>query len=687
MSRFNPEKLRNLGIIAHIDAGKTTLTERLLWKTGAIHRVGEVHNGNATMDHMDQEKERGITIGSAATQSTWQSQRHDQHQLTLIDTPGHIDFSIEVERSLRVLDGAVAVFCAVAGVQPQSETVWKQARRYRVPLIAFVNKMDRTGADFERVLDHMKTRLNANPVPLVHPMGKESEFEGIVDLVGEAVHRYVENNLIVTPWTEQDRSKYSEKRQALLEQLADYDDELMEQLLLELPVPESIVRAVVRKATLSGSIVPVCAGTAFKNKGIEFLLDTIVDYLPSPLDRPLLNATYEGQSIQIQSDKNQPLAGLVFKVTEQEHGSLAFVRLYRGTLNAGQSIWNSRLDETVRVGRLCRVLVDKTEDIDQAHAGDIVGILGWKNAQTGDSICAPESPLVLESIQISEPVLAWRLSPGRSEDMGRMSKGLERLLKEDPSLRLSTDTQTAETILWGMGELHLEVTVERLRREYNAQIRVGDPKVAYKETVRKAVGPIEGRLIKQTGGSGQSAIVKIVMEPREDESIVFLDEVKGGVVPKEFILATEKGIRNALEVGPLGYPVQGLTVRLIDGETHPVDSNTQAFFRAGSEAMKKALSESGTVLLEPLMRVEVEVPSDYVGDVIADVQKRNGRLLSIDEVESGSNLVALVPLAKLTGYTTTLRSITQGRGTSSMALENYSPQSPEGKRFKAELKL
>lgn len=687
MSRFNPEKLRNLGIIAHIDAGKTTLTERLLWKTGAIHRVGEVHKGNATMDHMDQEKERGITIGSAATQSTWQSQRHDQHQLTLIDTPGHIDFSIEVERSLRVLDGAVAVFCAVAGVQPQSETVWKQARRYRVPLIAFVNKMDRTGANFERVLDHMKTRLNANPVPLVYPMGQESEFEGIADLVGEAMHRYVENNLIVTPWTEQDRSKYSEKRQALLEQLADYDDELMEQLLLELPVPESLVRAVVRKATLSGSIVPVCAGTAFKNKGIEFLLDTIVDYLPSPLDRPLLNATYEGQSIQIQSDKNQPLAGLVFKVTEQEHGSLAFVRLYRGTLNAGQSVWNSRLDETVRVGRLCRVLVDKTEDIDQAHAGDIVGILGWKNAQTGDSICAPENPLVLESIQISEPVLAWRLSPGRSEDMGRMSKGLERLLKEDPSLRLSTDTQTAETILWGMGELHLEVTVERLRREYNAQIRVGDPKVAYKETVRKAVGPIEGRLIKQTGGSGQSAIVKIVMEPREDEGIVFLDEVKGGVVPKEFILATEKGIRNALEVGPLGYPVQGLTVRLIDGETHPVDSNTQAFFRAGSEAMKKALSESGTVLLEPLMRVEVEVPSDYVGDVIADVQKRNGRLLSIDEVESGSNLVALVPLAKLTGYTTTLRSITQGRGTSSMALENYSPQSPEGKKFKAELKL
>lgn len=673
---------RNLGIIAHIDAGKTTLTERLLWKTGQLHRVGEVHDGNSTMDHMEIERERGITIGSAATQTTWASDRHNDHRLTLIDTPGHIDFSIEVERSLRVLDGAVAVFCAVGGVQPQSETVWRQAKRHGVPLVAFVNKMDRVGADFDRALDQMRDRLSANPVAVALPLGTEDAFEGVIDLIDRTVLTWPGDQLCARPWSLAEQAIHEPRRLELVETLADHDDQLLDAFLAGQDALPDQLRATLRKATLTGQIVPVLPGSAFRNKGVEPLLDAIVDFLPSPVDRPALVAQSAAGPQGVAPDPRQPFAGLVFKVVEDKHGSLVFIRVYRGTLAPGQSVLNTSQGETLRVGRLCAILADDTQDITQAQAGDIVAVVGWKGARTGDTLTDPGHPLSLETIATTEPVLAWRLSPGRSSDPGRLAVGLEKLTREDPSLRVGTDSQTGETVLWGMGELHLDVTVERLRREFGVELRVGDPQVAYREALSRAVGPVEGRLVKQTGGKGQSAIVVIQASPREDDQIVFEDQTKGGVIPREFVLATEKGIRDALTEGPQGYPVSGLTIVLLDGQTHAVDSSAQAFQRAGGMAMKEAMIQSGTRLLEPVMHLDVSVPSDQVGAVVGDIQRRLGQLVNLDDTGQSADIQALVPLAQLSGYTTALRSLTQGRGSASLVLDGYQPQSGPKKAHK-----
>lgn len=673
-STLSPTRWRNLGIIAHIDAGKTTLTERLLWKTGVLHRVGEVHDGNTTMDHMDIERERGITIGSAATQATWHSERHDDHRLTLIDTPGHIDFSIEVERSLRVLDGAVAVFCAVGGVQPQSETVWRQARRHGVPLIAFVNKMDRVGADFARVVDQIRDRLGAVPVPVVVPLGSEAELEGVVDLVGRTVWRWDEaDHGHATAWTPEERARFEPQRLAVAEALADHDDTILEAVLEGHDVSPQTLRTALRRASLTGALVPVLAGSAFKNKGIEPLLDAVVDYLPSPIDRPALTGQTPQGPEEVHSDPQGPVAGLVFKVVEQAHDSLAFIRLYRGRLSTGDVVVGANGTRS-RVGRLCTVLADETVPVTSAQAGEIVAVVGWKDARTGETVCDPGHPVLLESIRTTEPVLAWRLSPQRSEDLVRLSKGLERLTREDPSLRVSTDSQTNETVLWGMGELHLDVAVERLRREYGVGLAVGDPKVAYQETLAREVTGIEGRLAKQTGGSGQFAVVVLSASPRDDGAVVVSNATKGGVLPKEFAVAVEKGIRDALGEGPQGHPVVGIEFCLLDAQTHAVDSNAQAFYRAGSMAAHAALQQAGTVLLEPVMAVTVETPSAYVGDVIGDLQRRGGQLQAMEDTAGLATVQALAPLAGLTGYATALRSLTQGRGTSSLVLDAYRPQ-------------
>lgn len=666
---------RNLGIIAHIDAGKTTLTERMLWKAGVLHRVGEVHDGTATMDHMDLERERGITIGSAATQASWQSAGHSEHRLTLIDTPGHIDFSIEVERSLRVLDGAIGVFCAVAGVQPQSETVWRQARKHGVPLVAFVNKMDRPGANFTRVMEQMHKVLGVEPVAIALPIGSEEAFSGTIDLLGKTINRWdQEGKLTTTPWSIDDEVKWSDERRYLIETIAETDDEILEEYLSGIDVSDDKLRLALRKATMTGRLIPVLPGSAFKNKGVEPLLDAVVDYLPSPLDRPALVVKGEEGEHVVECDPQGPFAGLVFKVVEAEHGSLAFVRIYRGQLHTGQSVLNVSQDTNTRVGRLAVIMADENHDVESAQAGDIVAVIGWKNARTGDTLTDPSHPVLLERIQAADPVLAWRLSPEKGSDISRLATGLDKLVREDPSLRIGSDSQTGETVLWGMGELHLDVAVERLRREHGLSLRVGDPLVAFRETPARASAEIDTKLSKQTGGKGQFARVVMTMEPRDDGDVVFVDQIKGGVMSREFIQATEKGVRDKLSAGPQGYPVMGVTVTLLDGETHPVDSSAQAFMRVGGMAVAALLENVSTVLQEPIMRIEVDAPVGYVGSVVADLQRRLGQLQSVDESGDHATILAMVPLAQLSGYATSLRSLTQGRGSASMVIDGYANQ-------------
>lgn len=666
---MNSTNIRNLGIIAHIDAGKTTLSERILWKTGELHKMGEVHNGAATMDHMDQERERGITIASAATQAQW----HD-HRLTLIDTPGHIDFSIEVERSLRVLDGAVAVFCAVAGVQPQSETVWRQAQRYNVPLVAFVNKMDRTGANFERVREQLRSMLGANPIATVVPMGAESTFEGLVDLLDQTVWTWdTAGTPVVRDWSTEEHAQYSGARDTLVEQIAEVDDAVMEAYLTQ-NVTTQLLKEGLRRATLSNTAVVVLAGTAFKNKGIENLLNAVVDYLPSPLDRKNVMAHTEHGDEDVAPNSNEPVAGLVFKTVEHQHGSLAFVRMYRGTLKTGDKVVNPRTGDVLRVGRLAVVKVDSTEDVAQAVAGDIVGVVGWKTARTGDTISDVQHVVELERLTIAEPVLSWRLVPKNGAELSKMVAALDKLCRDDPSLRLTSDTENGDPVLWGMGELHLDVTTERVRRDTGAVFSVGEPMVAYRERPTIASGLVDEKLAKQTGGKGQYARVVVVMEPRSDDHIVFVDEIVGGVVSKEFIQATEKGVRDALTNGVHEYPVVGATVRLVDGDTHNVDSSAQAFQRAGFLAAKSALARAQSVVLEPIMAVTVDTPSAHVGDVVSDAQRRSGVLVNLDDNGTVGQVVFHAPLAQLGGYTTSLRSLSQGRASASMVLYGYEPQ-------------
>ncbi|MGE6332515.1 elongation factor G [Stenotrophomonas sp. NPDC077659] len=665
---------RNLGIIAHIDAGKTTLTERLLWKSGQIHRVGEVHEGNATTDFSVIERERGITIGAAAVQAQWAPRDLPPHRLTLIDTPGHIDFAIEVERSLRVLDGAVAVFSAVDGVQPQSETVWHQARRHRVPLIAFVNKMDRVGASLERVLKQLEDKLQARPWALGVPLGSESDFHGWVDLVDERVLRWQDGAAaLITRWGEDERAQWQAQRQALIEAVADHDDVLATAWLEGAAVDAAMLRAAIRRATLAGAGVPVLAGAAFRDKGIETLLDAVVDYLPSPLDRPAVTAEASAGEVVLPPDPDGPLAGLLFKITHQQHGALSFVRLYSGTLKVGDAIASSQHPQGRRVSRLVRVQAAQTHDIAQAVAGDIVAVLGWKDAVSGETLSGRGQPLRLESIHSQAPVLAWRLEPARAAGLIRMAQGLASLAQEDPSFKVETERDSGETLVWGMGELHLEVMVERLRTEWKVDVGVGAPRVAYQETPLRAVSGVVGRVSKQNGGQGQFAHVVLDVAPREDDQVVFKDQIVGGVVPRGFIAAVEKGVRAALTSGPQGHPVVGIEVRMVDGESHAKDSSEMAFHRAGSEAIRAALAAAGTQLLEPVMAVTVRSPSASVGDVVGDLTRRHGRIARIDDQDGRAEVHGFAPLADLAGYTTSLRSLSQGRASSEAHLQGYEP--------------
>lgn len=664
---------RNLGIIAHIDAGKTTLTERLLWKTGQIHRVGEVHDGAATTDFSAIERERGITIGAAAVQASWAPRGLPAHRLTLIDTPGHIDFAIEVERSLRVLDGAVAVFSAVDGVQPQSETVWRQARRHGVPLLAFVNKMDRVGASFDGVVAQLSERLQARPLPLGLPLGSETAFAGWVDLVaGEVLHWDLGGVLERRAWTDAEQAQWQAQREALVQAAAELDEALADAWLRGAPVDADALRAALRRITVRGAGVPVLAGAAFKDKGIEPLLDAIVDYLPSPLDRPPVAAVTPAGEQQLLPDAEGPLAALLFKVTHPPQGALAFVRVYSGTLRVGDRVASSRVDAR-RVGRLVRVQADQVHDIGSAEAGDIVAVMGWKDAMSGETLSALQQPLLLESIQAQPAVLAWRLEAARASDLMRISQGLASLAQEDPSFRVETDPASGETRVWGMGELHLEVMVERLRTEWKVDVQVGQPSVAYLEKPAHAALAVVGRVVKQSGGQGQFAHVVLDLRPRDDDQVLFDDRIVGGVVPRGFIRAVEQGVRVALQEGPQGHPVVGVDVVLVDGQTHAKDSSEMAFHRAGSEAVRAALAQVGTQLLEPVMELQVLAPAASVGDVVGDLQRRHGRVNAIDEHDGRSQVSGLAPLARLQSYSTALRSLSQGRASSTMQLHGYAP--------------
>ena len=663
---------RNLGIIAHIDAGKTTLTERLLWKTGEIHRVGEVHDGAATTDFSAIERERGITIGAAAVQAHWAPRDQPAHHLTLIDTPGHIDFAIEVERSLRVLDGAVAVFSAVDGVQPQSETVWHQARRHGVPLIAYANKMDRVGASFQRVLDQLQDKLQARPWALGWPLGAEGDFHGWVDLVERSTVRWDDAGLPTrSAWTAAEHGEWETRRAALVEAVADHDEVLAEAWLAGDAVDAAALRAALRRATLAGAGVPVLAGAAFKSKGIETLLDAIVDYLPAPEDRPAVVATTDAGELSLPPDPNGPLAALLFKITHQHHGALSFVRVYSGSLKVGDALASSQHAQGRRVSRLVRVQADQTHDIKQAVAGDIVAVLGWKDAVSGETLSAPSRPLLLDTIRAQQAVLAWRLTAEKSADLIRIAQGLSSLAQEDPSFHVDTDAETGETLVWGMGELHLEVMVERLRTEWNVNVRTGAPRVAYQETLRQALSGVEGKVVKQTGGQGQYARVVLDVSPREDGEVHFVDRTVGGVVPRGFVAAVEKGVRSALLEGPRGHPVVGIEIALVDGQTHAKDSSDMAFHRAGAEAVKAALAQAGTTLLEPVMEVAIHVPSANVGDVVGDLNRRHGRIALIEDQGGRAEVLGYAPLAQLSGYTTSLRSLTQGRASSDMRFTGY----------------
>ncbi|WP_036137722.1 elongation factor G [Luteibacter sp. 9135] len=677
-TRIPVDRWRNLGIIAHVDAGKTTLTERLLYASGAIHRTGEVHDGATTTDHMELERERGITIGAAAVRAQWTPDGGEPHRLTLIDTPGHIDFAIEVERSLRVLDGAVTVFSGVAGVQPQSETVWHQARRHGVPLMAFVNKMDRPGADFDAVVVQMRDTLGARPWVVARPVIEAEHMTGLVDLVGERTWRFDATGAAgVHAWDAAERAVHAAARADLVAAVADHDDTLAALWLADQPITANELRAALRRGTLAGLGSPVLPGSAFRNVGIEALLDAMVDYLPSPLDRPPVVAHTDDGDIAVLPDAQAPLAALVFKVVHQAHGPMAFVRIYAGRLRVGDAVWRSGTDRVQRVGRLAVVRADETDAVEFAEAGDIVAVAGWKDVATGETLADPHRPVRLETIQAQPAVLSWRLSPERSADLLKLGNGLARLAQEDPSFRVGTDPETGETLVWGMGELHLEVTVERLRREWGVPVRTGFPRVAYQETPAKASGPVEGKLAKQTGGSGQYARVVLSLAPTGEAGNRFEDRSTGGVIPKALQSAVEKGVRSALLEGPRGHPVVGAGVTVLDGQAHAVDSNEAAFHRAAQMAVKAALEATGTVLLEPVMRVSVTTPGTAVGDVLGDLQRRGGHIVQLTEAQARTTIEADVPLARLDGYSTALRSLSQGRASATVAFHAYRPASAQ----------
>ena len=667
------DHVRNIGIMAHIDAGKTTTSERILYYTGRTHRIGEVHEGMATMDWMEQEQERGITITSAATTCEWRG-----HQINLIDTPGHVDFTVEVERSLRVLDGAVSVFCAKGGVEPQSETVWRQATKYNVPRLAYVNKMDIVGADFFRVVDMMKERLQANAVPIQIPIGAEASFVGLVDLVKMKAEIYVDE--MGTTMDETDipaelQEMADDYHARMVEAAAECDDDLMMKYLdgEELTVQEIMLG--LRKGTIAGKLNPVLCGTSYRNKGVQPLLDAIVDYLPSPIDIPPVTGTKPGKDEEIsrESSDDAPFSALVFKIMADPYvGKLAFVRVYSGTLKAGSYVYNSTKGKRERVGRILRMHANHREEIEEIRAGDICGVVGFKETTTGDTICNEGQPIILESMEFPDPVIRVAIEPKTKAGQDKMSLALVRLAEEDPTFKTYTDESTGQTIIAGMGELHLEIIVDRLLREFRVEATVGKPQVAYKECIRKRA-KAEGRYVRQTGGHGQFGHCVIEIYPREAGSgYEFNNKIVGGVIPKEFIAPIDQGIREAALSGSVGgYEVMDFGVDLIDGSYHEVDSSEMAFKIAGSMAFKEALRKADSALLEPMMKIEVVVPDEYMGDVMGDISARRGRVTGMDAHAGMHSIDGIVPLSEMFGYATDLRSKTQGRGTYTMQFEHY----------------
>ncbi len=671
------DRTRNIGIMAHIDAGKTTTTERILFYTGISHKIGEVHDGAATMDWMEQEQERGITITSAATTCDWRD-----HRINIIDTPGHVDFTIEVERSLRVLDGAVAVFCAVGGVEPQSETVWRQADGYGVPRVAFVNKMDRVGADFTAVVEQLRSRLRAPAVPIQIPIGAEDKFAGIIDLVRMKAVIWEEagfgSTMVDAEIPGELQAAAEAARETLVEALADVDESVMEKFLEGEEVSEAELKDVLRRGTVSMKVCPVLCGSAFKNKGVQTLLDAVVDYLPSPLDVPPIVGTdpnKEGRELIRKPSESEPFAALAFKImTDPFVGTLAFIRVYSGKAQVGDSVLNVTRGKRERVGRLLKMHADNREDVKEVSAGDIVAVVGPKNLTTGDTLCDSSAPIVLESIVFPEPVIAVAIEPKTKADQEKVSVALQKIANEDPSFRVNQDEETGQTLISGMGELHLEIIVDRLTREFKVDANIGKPQVAYRETVRSKVRE-HLRFAKQSGGRGQFAEVRIELEPAEAGSgFVFQDSIKGGSVPREYIPAVERGIADAMGAGPLaGYPMVDCKVTLYDGAFHEVDSSELAFKIAGSMAFKAAARKASPVLLEPIMAVEVVVPEEYMGDVIGDINGRRGKIQHMDSRAGAQVVSARVPLATMFGYATELRSRTQGRGTYTMQFDHYEP--------------
>ena len=685
MARKTPiERYRNIGISAHIDAGKTTTTERILYYTGVNHKIGEVHDGAATMDWMEQEQERGITITSAATTCFWKGMdmSYPEHRINIIDTPGHVDFTIEVERSMRVLDGACMVYCAVGGVQPQSETVWRQANKYGVPRLAFVNKMDRIGANFFKVHDQMRARLRANPIPIQVPIGAEENFKGVVDLVRmKAIYwddasqgmkfdlRDIPADLadIVAEW-----------REKMLEAAAEANEELMNKYLEEGDLSTEDLKLAIRQRTIAGEIVPMLCGTAFKNKGVQAMLDAVIDYLPSPVDIPPVKGADEGEKeVLRRADDGEKFAALAFKLmTDPFVGQLTFIRVYSGVLNSGDTVYNPVKGKKERIGRLLQMHANQRDEIKEVRAGDIAACVGLKEVTTGETLCDPDNVVLLERMVFPEPVISQAVEPKTKADQEKMGIALGRLAQEDPSFRVRTDEESGQTIISGMGELHLEIIVDRMKREFGVEASVGKPQVAYRETIRRPVDEVEGKFIKQSGGRGQYGHVVIKLEPLEPggPGFEFVGAIKGGVVPREFIPAVEKGIRETLPAGVLaGYPVVDVKATLFFGSYHDVDSNENAFKQAGSIAFKEGMRKASPVLLEPMMSVEVETPEDYAGTVMGDLSSRRGMVQGMEDMAGGGKAIrAEVPLAEMFGYSTTLRSLTQGRATYTMEFKQYS---------------
>ena len=666
--------VRNIGIMAHIDAGKTTTTERILYYTGKIHKIGETHEGAATMDFMVQEQERGITIGSAATTCYWKN-----HRINIIDTPGHVDFTVEVERSLRVLDGAVALYDAKGGVEPQSETVWRQADKYGVPRLAFVNKMDVVGANFDRTLKMMRERLNAHPIAVQLPIGKEDTFKGIIDLISMKAELYEDDlgTIIQESDIPEDLVETAQKyREEMIEEIADFDEEVMELYLGGEDVPNDMIKKVLRRECVANQVTPVLCGSAYKNKGVQFLLDAIIDYLPSPIDIPPVTGTdRDGEIIERESADDAPLAALAFKiVTDPFVGKLAYARIYSGVLKSGSYVFNSTKGKRERIGRIVLMHADKREEIEEAYAGSIVAIVGLKLTGTGDTLCAEDKPIILENMEFPEPVIDVAIEPKTKASQDKMTQALLKLAEEDPTFKTYTDEETGQTIIAGMGELHLEIIVDRLLREFKVEANVGNPQVAYKESIKTAAEG-EGKYVKQSGGRGQYGHARIKIEPQPaGKGYEFVNAIVGGAIPKEYIGPVDQGIQEALQSGVIaGYPVLDVKVTLYDGSYHEVDSSEMAFKIAGSMAIKDALKKATPTLLEPMMKVEVTTPEEYMGDVIGDLNSRRGRIEGMELDNGAQHVKAFVPLSEMFGYATSLRSNTQGRANYSMQFDHYDP--------------